>query len=127
MCSRRTAVIGRESVRAAARNVKREGFVRKRRGSASRIVRRRVPNPPSPRATRAVRITAMDLILRSSSPSSSPPVVGMLHLPPLPGSARHALTVPQVTAHALRDAEALAEGGVHGFMLENFGDVPFYP
>ena len=27
----------------------------------------------------------------------------------------------------LRDADALAEGGVHGLMLENFGDVPFYP
>ncbi|MDQ3439664.1 MAG: phosphorybosylanthranilate isomerase, partial [Planctomycetota bacterium] len=28
---------------------------------------------------------------------------------------------------ALRDAEALAEGGVHGIMMENFGDVPFFP
>jgi membrane complex biogenesis BtpA family protein len=27
----------------------------------------------------------------------------------------------------LRDADALAGGGVHGLMLENFGDVPFYP
>jgi predicted TIM-barrel enzyme len=27
----------------------------------------------------------------------------------------------------LRDAEALADGGVHGLMMENFGDVPFYP
>jgi membrane complex biogenesis BtpA family protein len=28
---------------------------------------------------------------------------------------------------ALRDAEALAAGGVHGIMMENFGDAPFYP
>jgi membrane complex biogenesis BtpA family protein len=27
----------------------------------------------------------------------------------------------------LHDAAALAEGGVHGLMIENFGDVPFYP
>jgi membrane complex biogenesis BtpA family protein len=27
----------------------------------------------------------------------------------------------------LKDAEALASGGVHGLMLENFGDVPFFP
>ena len=26
-----------------------------------------------------------------------------------------------------RDAEALTDGGVHGLMMENFGDVPFYP
>ena len=55
------------------------------------------------------------------------PVIGMLHLPPLPGSARHAMPMPEIIAHVLRDAEALAAGGVHGLMLENFGDVPFYP
>ncbi len=27
----------------------------------------------------------------------------------------------------LRDADLLAEGGVHGLMMENFGDVPFFP
>ena len=27
----------------------------------------------------------------------------------------------------LRDAELLAEGGVHGLMIENFGDAPFFP
>jgi uncharacterized protein len=28
---------------------------------------------------------------------------------------------------ALRDADALASGGVDGLLLENFGDAPFYP
>ena len=29
--------------------------------------------------------------------------------------------------HVLRDADALASGGIHGLMLENYGDLPFYP
>src|SRR4051795_12155711 len=57
------------------------------------------------------------------------PVIGMLHLPPLPGSPRYASPGRDVPAGevVLRDADALATGGVHGLMLENFGDVPFYP
>jgi membrane complex biogenesis BtpA family protein len=54
------------------------------------------------------------------------PVIGMIHLPPLAGAPRfdssrriHDLVLP--------DAQALATGGVHGLMMENFGDVPFYP
>src|SRR5207253_3086060 len=54
-------------------------------------------------------------------------LIGMLHLPPLPGSPRSAMSMAQLIDHALRDAEALAAGGVHGLMLENFGDVPFFP
>ena len=56
------------------------------------------------------------------------PVMGMLHLPPLPGSPQFgASTIDQIRDAVLRDADALAGGGVHGLMLENFGDVPFYP
>ena len=33
----------------------------------------------------------------------------------------------QIRDSLLRDAETLTEGGVHGLMMENFGDVPFYP
>lgn len=55
------------------------------------------------------------------------PVIGMLHLPPLPGSPRAAGSIAEVTSAALADAEALAAGGVDGVMIENFGDVPFYP
>src|SRR5688572_29159924 len=56
-------------------------------------------------------------------------VIGMLHLPPLPGSPRWtpASTITQIIQSTLKDAEALADGGVHGLMLENFGDVPFHP
>jgi membrane complex biogenesis BtpA family protein len=54
-------------------------------------------------------------------------VIGMVHLLPLPGSPRYGGDVGAVRDAALRDAEALARGGVHGIMMENFGDVPFYP
>ena len=55
------------------------------------------------------------------------PVIGMLHLPALPGAPLHSTRVEEITASVLRDADALAAGGVHGRMLENYGDVPFYP
>src|SRR4051812_13484696 len=55
------------------------------------------------------------------------PVVGMLHLLPLPGSAQFGGDLGSISSAMLRDAEALVKGGVHGLMLENFGDVPFYP
>src|SRR5262249_20713639 len=54
-------------------------------------------------------------------------VIGMCHLPPLPGSPRFAGSVAKIREWVLRDAAALAEGGVHGIVVENFGDVPFYP
>ena len=55
------------------------------------------------------------------------PVIGMLHLLPLPGSPRYGGSIEAIRGAMLRDAEALAWGGVHGLMLENFGDVPFFP
>jgi membrane complex biogenesis BtpA family protein len=62
-------------------------------------------------------------------PSAGKPVIGMIHLPPLPGSPRHApsATLAVIRDAALRDADALAAGRVAGLMVENFGDVPFYP
>ena len=53
------------------------------------------------------------------------PIVGMLHLPPLPGSPRSAMRLEAIREHVLRDAEALVLGGIDGLMLENYGDVPF--
>lgn len=54
------------------------------------------------------------------------PVIGMVHLLPLPGSPR-ARGVGEVLRRALSDARALAAGGVDGLLLENFGDLPFTP
>ena len=53
-------------------------------------------------------------------------VIGMLHLPALPGAPLSKLNMRAITDAMLRDAETLVKNGVHGLMLENFGDVPFY-
>jgi len=55
------------------------------------------------------------------------PVIGMIHLPALPGAPGHVLSLDAIREFALRDAGALVAGGVHGLLLENFGDTPFYP
>lgn len=60
-------------------------------------------------------------------PASRKVVIGMIHLRPLPASPRYAGDLSAVREAAVRDAAALAEGGVDGLMIENFGDVPFYP
>ena len=54
-------------------------------------------------------------------------VIGMLHLAPLPGSPLSRLNLSKIRDAVLRDAETLARGGVDGLMMENFGDVPFFP
>jgi len=55
------------------------------------------------------------------------PIVGMVHLLPLPGSPRWGGNLSAVLERAAADALALMEGGVDGILVENFGDVPFYP
>ncbi len=55
------------------------------------------------------------------------PVVGVLHLPPLPGSPGWEGSMAAVLDRALSDADALEEGGVEGILVENFGDAPFHP
>lgn len=57
------------------------------------------------------------------------PLIGMVHLPPLPGAPNHPpdLGLDQVITRALEDALELREGGAHGIMLENYGDRPFPP
>lgn len=57
----------------------------------------------------------------------SKPVVGMLHLLPLPGAPCRDTDLAGVREYLLRDADALVTGGVQGLLLENFGDTPFYP
>jgi membrane complex biogenesis BtpA family protein len=55
------------------------------------------------------------------------PVIGMLHLAPLPGSPLYGGSRSSIREAVLRDAQLLAEGGVNGLMIENFGDTPFFP
>ena len=54
------------------------------------------------------------------------PVIGMLHLPPLPGSPGYRGTpVREITEFALAEAARYLEGGIDGLMVENQGDLPF--
>ncbi len=56
-----------------------------------------------------------------------PRLVGVIHLPPLPGSPRSALDARACARSAAADARALAEAGFDHAIVENFGDAPFFP
>lgn len=56
----------------------------------------------------------------------SKPVIGMVHLPPLPGGPGYSgMAVGDLIEYAVGEAEALEEGGVDGLQVENMGDRPF--
>jgi membrane complex biogenesis BtpA family protein len=55
------------------------------------------------------------------------PIVGVIHLPPLPGSPGWRGSMDEVITHALEDAGHLITGGLDGILVENFGDAPFFP
>lgn len=57
----------------------------------------------------------------------SEPLVGVLHVPPLPGSPRVSAPFREIRERVRADARALVEGGADGILLENFGDAPFHP
>ncbi|HSL70376.1 MAG TPA: BtpA/SgcQ family protein [Longimicrobiales bacterium] len=59
--------------------------------------------------------------------ASGKPLIGMVHLLPLPGSPRWSGRMDQVIERALRDAAALIGAGFDGLLLENLGDTPFWP
>lgn len=58
-------------------------------------------------------------------------LIGMVHLPPLPGSPGYCGDFDAVIEHALTDAKTLTDsnaspnGGFKYVMIENFGDAPF--
>lgn len=53
------------------------------------------------------------------------PVIGVVHLSPLPTSPRWKGKLKEVIARAEQEATALAAGGVDGIIIENFFDAPF--
>jgi membrane complex biogenesis BtpA family protein len=60
------------------------------------------------------------------------PIVGVLHVPALPGTPRNELSFAAIRDWVTRDAEAYWAGGVSALgvdalLLENAGDTPFYP
>jgi uncharacterized protein len=53
------------------------------------------------------------------------PIIGVVHLLPLPTSPRWGGDLKAVIDRAEQEATALASGGVHGIVVENFFDAPF--
>ncbi len=53
------------------------------------------------------------------------PVIGVVHLSPLPTSPRWQGKLHEVISRAEQEATALAAGGVDGIIVENFFDAPF--
>ena len=52
-------------------------------------------------------------------------LIGVIHLPALPGSPGHLLPVEELLKRALADARALESAGFDAAIVENFGDAPF--
>lgn len=56
---------------------------------------------------------------------TSHPIIGVVHLLPLPTSPRWGGSLKAVIDRAEQEAAALAAGGVDGLIIENFFDAPF--
>src|SRR5262245_26788377 len=52
-------------------------------------------------------------------------LIGVVHLPPMPGDPRGSGGFASVLDAAKRDAEELARGGADAIVVENFGSAPF--
>ena len=53
------------------------------------------------------------------------PIIGVVHLLPLPTSPRWGGSLKAVIDRAEQEATALSAGGVNGIIVENFFDAPF--
>ena len=53
------------------------------------------------------------------------PIIGVVHLLPLPSSPRWGGSLKAVIDRAEQEVTALASGGVDGVIVENFFDAPF--
>ena len=56
---------------------------------------------------------------------SRKPIIGVIHLLPMPGSARYDGQLDMALSRAEQEAAALSTGGVDGIIIENFFDIPF--
>ncbi len=53
------------------------------------------------------------------------PIIGVVHLQPLPTSPRWGGNLKAIIGRAEQEATALASGGANGIIVENFFDAPF--
>jgi membrane complex biogenesis BtpA family protein len=69
--------------------------------------------------------------MKSNRKPSLPKMIGVIHLPALPGAPESAhlhpaLALQEAGLWAVQEAKQLAKAGFDGIILENFGDAPFY-
>jgi uncharacterized protein len=57
--------------------------------------------------------------------NTTQPIIGVVHLLPLPTSARWGGSLSAIVDRAEQEAVALVSGGVDGIIVENFFDAPF--
>ena len=54
------------------------------------------------------------------------PLIGMIHLPALPGAPRSELSLEEIVEFALAEAGRLERAGLDACIVENVGDVPLF-
>jgi hypothetical protein len=54
------------------------------------------------------------------------PILGMIHMPALPGAPRNKLSMEELIGFALSEARKLEAAGIDGAIVENVGDFPFF-
>ena len=54
------------------------------------------------------------------------PIIGMIHMPPLPGAPSNRLSMKQLTEFALSEADKLESADLDACIVENVGDVPLF-
>ncbi len=54
------------------------------------------------------------------------PIIGMVHMPPLPGAPDSRMSMKELTEFALSEADKLEGAGLDACIVENVGDVPLF-
>lgn len=53
------------------------------------------------------------------------PIIGMIHVPALPGTPKNVLSPNAIISACISEAIKLTEGGIDGILIENMHDVPY--
>jgi len=54
------------------------------------------------------------------------PIIGMIHMPALPGSPLNSMSIEELTEYAQSESAKLEKAGCDGAIVENVGDTPLY-
>lgn len=69
---------------------------------------------------------ALDVSLEFRDIFPPKPIIGMIHMPALPGSPRHNTSMEKLIEYALSESSKLEEAGCNGAIVENVGDTPLF-